>query len=103
MRNGIETTTNNGRTNKGETMKTRRPNIDFVLATNYLMNNVHVCKCVARLHVDANAADVVAHVAPQLSGIDETAPRDIALFFSACVARHYSNRAAYTVAARAVS
>lgn len=68
----------------------------------YLMNNATVCACVSRLHVDASAAAVVAHVAEQLNGIDTARSRDIAYFFAACVTRHYSNRAAYTVAARAV-
>jgi len=86
-----------GITCKGETMSEKR---DLVLAVHYLMNNRHVCRVVSRLHVDANAADVVAHVAPQLSGIDTARPRDIALFFAACVSRHYSNRAAYSVAVR---
>ena len=66
----------------------------------YLMNTETVCNCVARLHVDASAADVIAHVAPQLTGIENARPRDVAYFFAACVARHYSNRAAYCVAVR---
>lgn len=82
-----------GTTRKGETMKT-----DFALSVHYLMNDRLVIAAVARLHVDANAAAVVAHVAPQLSGIDTAPPRAIAIFFAACVARHYSNRAAYSVA-----
>jgi hypothetical protein len=65
------------------------------------MNNPYVVACVARLHVDASAAAVIAHVAPQLSGLETARPRDILYFFAACVARHYSNRAAYTVAMRA--
>jgi hypothetical protein len=79
----------------------KRQGQDIVLAVHYLMNNRHVCNAVSRLHVDASAADVVAHVAPQLSGIDGAPSRDLALFFAACVARHYSNRAAYSVAVRA--
>ncbi len=66
----------------------------------FLMNNKTVCDCVARLHVDTSAADCVAHVAAQLTGIDTARPRDVAYFFAACVARHYSNRAAYTVSMR---
>jgi hypothetical protein len=67
----------------------------------YLMNNATICAAVARLHIDANAAAVVAHVAPQLSGLETARPREVFYFFAACVSRHYSNRAAYTVAMRA--
>ena len=88
-----------GITCKGDIMT--RKSQDLVMAVHYLMNNRHVCNVVARLHVDASAAAVVAHVAPQLSGIETAPSRDIALFFAACVARHYSNRAAYSVATAA--
>ena len=74
---------------------------DFSLSVSHLMNNAHVCRAVATLHVDASASDVVAHVAPQLSGLTYAPVRAVALFFAACVARHYSNRAAYSVAMRA--
>jgi hypothetical protein len=67
------------------------------------MNDPNVCAVVARLHVDASASEVIAHVAPQLTGLETARPRDIAYFFAACVARHYSNRAAYTVAMRAAN
>ena len=92
-------TTNNGAAAQGGTMRNASGTIDTA-SIHYLMNNVHVVACVARLHVDASASEVITHVAPQLASLETTRPRDIFYFFAACVARHYSNRAAYSVATR---
>jgi hypothetical protein len=87
---------------KGEKMKSVRGTIDAA-SIHYLMNHRTVCETVATFHVDANAATVAARVGSVFSDYETAKPRDIFYITAACVARHYSNRAAYTVAMRAAS
>lgn len=87
-------------TTKGNKMKNTNGTIDTA-SIHYLMNNRTVCETVAAFHVDVNAATVAAHVGRTFSDYENAKPRDIFYITAACVARHYSNRAAYTVALRA--
>lgn len=81
-------------------MKNTKGTIDTA-SIYYLVKNRHVIAAVAPLHVDAPAAAVAVAVGERFTGYDTASPRDIFYITAACVAAHYANRAAYSVALRA--